>query len=82
MTGPSRSEGSGVRMPRMRPCAVEMTGTVCCADEDPGENTREKQRERRWNKSKDGQDRRPGRGEAVLLVLGSDMIAYLGVAGR
>lgn len=36
MTGPSRSEGSGVRMPRMRPCTVEMTGTVCCADEEAG----------------------------------------------
>lgn len=71
MTGPSRSEGSGVRMPRMRPCAVEMTGTVCCADEELRHETRKRR------KSK-GMDRRGERRVGVLLGLSSDMVCVFG----
>lgn len=66
MTGPSRSEGSGVKMPRMRPCTVEMTGTVCCADEEARQETRERQ-ERRREGSREGGDGRGGRADADLL---------------
>lgn len=55
MTGPRRSEGNGVRMPRIRPCTVEMTGTVCCADEEGGYREREKQRERRTDRIPNGE---------------------------
>ena len=66
MTGPSRSEGRGVRMPRMRPCTVEMTGTLCCADEEARQQTRERQ-ERRRDGSGEGKDERGGRGDGELL---------------
>ena len=81
-TGPRRSEGSGVSMPRMRPCAVEMTGTVCCAD--TGSKEREKPKERRRDRNPNGEDKggRDDEGGGVLLVLDADMMVYLGVAGR
>lgn len=82
MTGPRRSEGSGVRMPRMRPCAVEMTGTVCCADEEAGLREMERQRERRRDRNGEKKDGRKDKAEGVLLVLGSDMMVCLGGARR
>lgn len=65
MTGPSRSDGSGVKMPRMRPCAVEMTGTVCCADEEARQEM--ERPERRREGSREGKDGRGGGGEGDLL---------------
>lgn len=80
MTGPSKSEGNGVRMPRMRPCTVETTGTVCCADEEAGQEMREREKERK--RSKDEKVGRGGRGGRELLVLRSDMIVCSGETGR
>lgn len=80
MTGPRRSDGSGVRMPRIRPCAVEMTGTVCCADEEVGQ--RERERERRRDRSPSREERDGRGGEGVLRVLFSDMMVCLEEAGR
>lgn len=81
MTGPRRSEGRGVSMPRMRPCAVEMTGTVCCAHEEAEKRLMVRQRERRRDTNPNG-DKKDGRGaggEGVLLVLCSDMMMCLGI---
>lgn len=77
MTGPRRSEGSGVRIPRMRPCAVEMTGTVCCANEVTGYRERERHRDERRHRNAKGDEE-----EGILLVLSSNMMVCLGVAGR
>lgn len=84
MTGPRRSEGSGVRMPRMRPCTVEMTGTVCCAKTDAGQKERERQRERKRDGNPKGEEKggKGDEGEGVLLVLSSHMMVCLAVAGR
>lgn len=84
MTGPKRSEGSGVRMPRIRPCAVEITGTVCCADEGAGYREREKQRDRSSDRSPTGERKCGGGSEAEgsLLVFSSNMMVCSGVAGR
>lgn len=84
MTGPRRSEGKGVRMPRMLPCAVEMTGTVCCADEEAGERKKERQRERRRdrNPGREEKDWRGDEGGGVLLVHNLDMMVSSGIAGR
>lgn len=60
-------------MPRIRPCAVEMTGTVCCAHEGVGRRERERQRETR----RDGNPK-----EGVLLVLSLDIMVRSGAAGR
>lgn len=81
MTGPRRSEGRGVSMPRMRPCAVEMTGTVCCAHEEAEKRLMLRQRERRRDTNPNG-DKKDGRGdggEGFLLVLCSDMMMCLGI---
>jgi len=62
----------------MRPCAVEMTGTVCSANEGVGWREKKRQRSKRRDGYLMGQER--DKEGQILLLLSSVMMVCL--AGR